>query len=200
MADFSVLTVCTGNICRSPMAEQVLRARLADLPALAFASAGTYAGEGDPMTEQAAALSQRFGGDPSSHRARYLVEQYVADADLVFAMSRSHRREIVELVPRKVSVTFTLREFERLSGELDDAVIADAAAGAPSLRAALAEAVALVASRKGQQGLAVSAGDDDIVDPYRRSDETYERSAAQLVPAAERAAHVLRVAANAFRG
>jgi protein-tyrosine phosphatase len=79
-------------------------------------------------------------------------------------------------------------------------VIADAATGAPSLRAALAEAVALVASRKGQLGLAVAAEDDDIVDPYRRSDATYERSAAQLVPAAERAAHVLRIAAAAPRG
>ena len=197
MADFSVLTVCSGNICRSPLAEQVLRARLADLPGIDFSSAGTYAGEGDRMPDQAAALSVRFGGDPSTHRARYFTEPIVGGADLVLAMSRSHRREIVELVPRKVGVTFTLREFARLSEGLDDAAIVDASAVAPNLRAGLAEVVALVASRKGQVGPPVASEDDDVIDPYRRSDETYERSAAQLVPAAEEVARVLRLAASA---
>lgn len=197
MADFSVLTVCSGNICRSPLAEQVLRARLSDLPGIDFSSAGTYAGEGDRMPDQAAALSVRFGGDPSTHRARYFTEQIVGGADLVLAMSRSHRREIVELVPRKVGVTFTLREFARLSEGLDDAAIVEASAVAPNLRAGLAEVVALVASRKGQVGPPVASEDDDVIDPYRRSDETYERSAAQLVPAAEEVARVLRLAASA---
>lgn len=197
MAEFSVLTVCTGNICRSPLAEQILRARLADVPALEFASAGTYAGEGDAMTPQASALSTRYGGAPESHRARYLTEQIVGASDLVLAMARSHRREIVELVPRKVAVTFTLREFARLSEGLGDAVIASAAARGGSVRAGLSEVVALVASRRGQIGPPATTDDDDVIDPYRRSDATYERSAAQLVPAAEEVARVLRIAALA---
>lgn len=197
MAEFSVLTVCTGNICRSPLAEQILRARLADVTALEFASAGTYAGEGDAMPTQASALSVRFGGAPEAHRARYLTEPIVAASDLVFAMARSHRREIVELVPRKVGVTFTLREFARLSAGLGDAEIAAVAARAGTVRAGLAEVVALVASRKGQIGPPATTEDDDVIDPYRRSDSTYERSAAQLVPAAEEVARVLRIAALA---
>lgn len=197
MADFSVLTVCSGNICRSPLAEQLLRARLADLPAFAFSSAGTFAGDGDAMPEQAAALSTRFGGDPSAHRARYLTEQIVGGEDLIFAMARSHRREIVELVPRKVSVTFTLREFARLSAGLGADQIAAASQRAGSVRGGIAEVVALVASRKGQIGPPASTEDDDVVDPYRRSDETYERSAAQLVPAVDEVARVLRIAALA---
>jgi len=201
-SEFSVLTVCSGNICRSPLAEQVLRARLADVavssaPRIAFSSAGTFAGEGDRMPAEAAALSVRYGGDPSAHRARYLTEQMVAGADLVLAMARSHRREIVELVPRKVGVTFTLREFARLSADLTDAQIAAAAARGTSLRSGLAEVVALVASRKGQSGVPVSAEDDDVIDPYRRSDATYERSAGQLVPAADEVARVLRAASRA---
>ena len=199
MAEFSVLTVCSGNICRSPLAEQILRARLADLPALEFSSAGTFAGEGDRMPDQAAELSLRFGGDPSAHRARYITEQMVAGADLVFAMSRSHRREIVELVPRKVAVTFTLREFARLSADLGDAEVREVASRGASVRAALAEVVAFVASRKGQVGLPSSTAEDDILDPYRRSQESYETSAAQLVPAAEEVARVLRVAATSAR-
>ncbi|MCS5735619.1 arsenate reductase/protein-tyrosine-phosphatase family protein [Herbiconiux daphne] len=197
MPEFSVLTVCSGNICRSPLAEQILRARLADLPSIEFASAGTFAGEGDRMPDEAAELSVRFGGDPSQHSARYLTEQIVGGSDLILAMSRSHRREIVELVPRKVSVTFTLREFARLSEGLPDAEIAEAASRGTTVRAGLAEVVALVVSRKGQVGLPSSTDVDDIIDPYRRSAETYERSAAQLVPAAEEVARVLRVAAGA---
>ncbi|MCS5723081.1 low molecular weight phosphatase family protein [Herbiconiux sp. CPCC 203407] len=197
MAEFSVLTVCTGNICRSPLAEQILRARLADVTALEFASAGTYAGEGDAMTAQASALSARFGGAPEAHRARYLTEQIVGASDLVFAMARSHRREIVELVPRKVGVTFTLREFARLSADVADTEIAAVAERGVSPRAGLAEVVAFVASRKGQIGPPASTEDDDVIDPYRRSDSTYERSAAQLVPAAEEVARVLRIAALA---
>ncbi|WP_378147696.1 low molecular weight phosphatase family protein [Cnuibacter sp. UC19_7] len=199
MAKFSVLTVCTGNICRSPMAEQILRARLADFPALEFSSAGTYAGEGDLMPEQAAALSLRHGGDPSTHRARYLTETILGGADLVLGMSRNHRREIVELLPKMISVTFTLREFSRLSAGLTDDEIRRAASMGLTVKAALAEVVALVASRRGQTGVATSSDEDDVVDPYRRSDETYERSAQQLVPAAERVAHVLRTAVDAFR-
>jgi protein-tyrosine phosphatase len=195
VAEFSVLTVCTGNICRSPLAEQILRARLADVTALEFASAGTYAGEGDAMTPQASALSTRFGGAPETHRARYLTEQIVGASDLVFAMSRSHRREIVELVPRKVGVTFTLREFARLTADVPDAEIAAVAERGGNVRAGLAEIVAFAASRKGQIGPPATTEDDDIVDPYRRSNETYERSAAQLVPAAEEVARVLRIAA-----
>ncbi|GGI37264.1 low molecular weight phosphatase family protein [Cnuibacter physcomitrellae] len=199
VAEFSVLTVCTGNICRSPMAEQILRARLADLPELEFSSAGTYAGDGDVMPEQAAALSLRHGGDPTSHRARYLTEPILGSADLVLGMSRNHRREIVELLPKKISVTFTLREFARLSADVTDGEIRHAASMGLTVKASLAEVVALVASRKGQFGLVTSAEDDDVVDPYKRSDETYERSAQQLVPAAEQVARVLRVAVEASR-
>lgn len=199
MPEFSVLTVCSGNICRSPLAEQILRARLADLPSISFSSAGTFAGEGERMPDQAAALSVRFGGDPSLHRARYLTEQIVGAGDLILAMSRSHRREIVELVPRKIGVTFTLREFARLSADLSDAEISDAASLGISGRAGIAEVVALVASRKGQVGLPTSTEQDDILDPYRRSDEAYELSAAQLVPAADEVARVLRVASGVSR-
>ena len=199
MAEFSVLTVCTGNICRSPMAEQILRARIADLPELEFSSAGTFAGDGDPMPEQAAALSLRHGADPTRHRARYLTEPILADADLVLAMSRNHRREIVELLPKKVSVTFTLREFARLSADVTDGDIRHAAGMGLTTKASLAEVVALVASRKGQFGFVTSPDDDDVIDPYRRSDETYERSAQQLVPAAEQVARVLRIAVEGSR-
>ncbi|WP_210481929.1 low molecular weight phosphatase family protein [Naasia sp. SYSU D00948] len=193
-SEFSILTVCSGNLCRSPLAEQLLRARLADVPGVVVASAGTVARDGDAMTPQAQALSRRFGGDPSAHAARYLVEPHVAQAGLVLAMAREHRAQAVTLHPRASRRTFSLREFARLTHGLtaDDLARIDALPGPAARLAALVDAVA---AKRGFVEMPEDPADDDIVDPYRRSDATYERSAQQLVPAVERAAAVLRRAA-----
>lgn len=181
---FSILTVCSGNICRSPLAEQLLRAGLAPWPQVSVSSAGTVGLTGESMPGQAAALSRQYGGDPSAHVARELTAQHLADADLVFAMSREHRRAIVELSPRAIRYTFTIREFARLISDITDADLDDAAELPLADSAArFATLVELAASMRGAVPPAASPDDDDVVDPYRRSDETYAESARQLVPA-----------------
>lgn len=184
MQTFSILTVCSGNICRSPLAEQLLRVGLAPLPQIGLASAGTIGLTGQGMPEQAADLSRHFGGDPSAHVAQELTEQHVQNADLVFAMSREHRRAIVELVPRAIRYTFTIREFARLVADLTDDDLDEAAAlPLDDLVGRLSTLIGLAASQRGAVAPLVSADDDDVVDPYRRSDEVYVESAQQLVPA-----------------
>lgn len=183
---FAILTVCTGNICRSPFAEQYLRAGLADLPGLVFGSAGTMASDGDRMPPQAEAMSRAYGGDPAAHRARFLFESQVTEASLVLAMAREHRRAVVSMHPRASRYTFTLREFARLAGGLTDDELIDIArlpvtATAERLRAL----VALVAGRRGRVAVPDDPNEDDVVDPYRRSDSVYDASARQLVPAAD---------------
>lgn len=184
MQTFTILTVCSGNICRSPLAEQLLRAGLTSLPQVHLASAGTIGLTGQDMPAQAADLSRHFGGDPRAHVAQELTEQHVQSADLVFAMSREHRRAIVELVPRSIRYTFTIREFARLVADLTDDELDEAAAlPLDDLVGRLSTLIGLAASQRGAVAPLVSADDDDVVDPYRRSDEVYVESAQQLVPA-----------------
>ena len=185
MAQFTILTVCSGNICRSPLAEQLLRAGARAWPEVAVASAGTTALVGEPMTEQAQALSREFGGiGAETHRARDLTGEQLRDADLVFALSREHRRAIVELYPRATRLTFTLREFARLVAGVTDADFEHGAQPGPTAPVArLTELVEVAASRRGLVEPPDSPSDDNVIDPYRQPDEVYRQCADQLVPA-----------------
>ena len=184
---FHILTVCTGNICRSPMAEQLLRAGLARWSEVTVASAGTHALIGHAMTEQAQGLSLRLGGQrPEDHLARQLDAHHVRDADLVIALAREHRRGVVELLPRASRRTFTLREFARLVADVTDEDLAGAAAlEVTDRQGRFAELVQVAASRRGLVVPPDNAADDDVDDPYRRDSTVYEASAAQVVPAVE---------------
>lgn len=186
MASFSILTVCTGNICRSPFAEQLLRNGLKPWPDVTLSSAGTAALTGQPMPEQAAALSRRYGGDPSAHIARELSAQQISDADLVFAMSREHRRAVVELVPRAIRYAFTIRECARLVSDVTDVDLDELAELHPDdVTARFHALVELAASQRGAVAPPETPVDDDVVDPYRQSDDVYDESARQLVPAVD---------------
>ena len=181
-----ILMVCTGNICRSPLAELLLRTRLADLGAL-VSSAGTRAAAGHRMTAEARHLAVHLGvpeRDADAHRSQLLTESQLADPDLILAMTRDHRRAIVELAPARVRSTFTLRELARIasgtpSGELARAV---ASAGAdPSDR--LRMALSALADRRAQARIPVDPDEDDVVDPYGLTWAEYQRSATQILPA-----------------
>ncbi|WP_244934445.1 low molecular weight phosphatase family protein [Mycetocola zhadangensis] len=185
MSDFSILTVCSGNICRSPMAEQLLRTGLAQHEGIRVSSAGTVGLIGHPMDAQAAALAAQLGvTDTGSHIARELDAPIVGDAQLVFAMAREHRRAVVELEPRAARRTFTIREFARIVTEITDDDLAEVAAlPATDAPARLSAAVAVVASMRGMVDRPASPEDDDVIDPYRRTADVYERSASELRPA-----------------
>jgi len=198
MNNFSILTVCSGNICRSPLAEQLLRTGLAPWPEVQLASAGTIGLTGEAMPVQAADLSRHFGGDPSNHVAQLLTEEHLANADLVFAMSREHRRAIVELVPRAIRYTFTIREFARLVNDLTEDDLQDAAAlPVDDVVGRFSSLIALAASQRGAVPPPASPEDDDVIDPYRRSDQVYVQSAQQLLPAVNAVIGLFHRAASA---
>lgn len=191
----TILTVCTGNICRSPLAELLLRTRLEPL-GVRVHSAGTHALVGHGMPDPALALAVAEGADPEAaeaHRARELVEPLLEDADLILTMAREHRSHVVKMMPRRLRHTFTVREFARLASTLRDEdarTIADTAGQSPHDRLA-----AVLGSVNEQRGLTPSSGDeDDVIDPYRRSRETYARSAAELTPALVEVERIVRAA------
>ncbi|MFZ5625670.1 MAG: low molecular weight protein arginine phosphatase [Gemmatimonadota bacterium] len=94
-----VLFVCTGNTCRSPLAEALLRQRLAErgIAGIDVASAGTGAWDGAPASEGSYLVALEHGLDLSGHRARMLTRDLVRQADLILAMSWSHRDRVAVL-------------------------------------------------------------------------------------------------------
>lgn len=170
---FSVLFVCTGNICRSALGAQLLKARLDGAGVTAgghlirVSSAGTGMQPELTMPPEVVEQSRRFGGDPSNHVARQLDRDIVAEADLILTATREHRSDVARLLPRASRVTFTVPQFARLIAETEPA-------------ADLRELVASVAAERGLVPPPANPDDDDIEDPYRRSPETYERVGAQI--------------------
>lgn len=92
MNEYRILAVCTGNICRSPMAEGMLRNAMPDSLAgiVHVASAGTHALHGNQASTSAVQVMQTYGIDISGHRARRLNKSMLKDADLVLVMERHH--------------------------------------------------------------------------------------------------------------
>jgi protein-tyrosine phosphatase len=105
-----IVFVCTGNTCRSPMAEVLCKKRLADhlgcsvadLPArgLLVTSAGVAASEGAPAAEEAEEVARAHGADLSAHQSRPLTPELAAQADYLVAMTRGHVRAVLERYPR----------------------------------------------------------------------------------------------------
>lgn len=191
---FRLLIVCTGNVCRSPMAAQLLRGRLGVLDGVEIMTAGTGALVGERMTAQAAAIARRLGAseaDVSEHRARQLEPWMLREVDLVLALARSHRREILELEPSTTRRTFTLRELAHISrseGGIRNGGAGDTDGSDERLRSGIARAAAF----RGVVPPFVRVEDADVVDPYRRSDAVYEESAAQIASAVDEVGRFLR--------
>lgn len=178
----SVLVVCTGNICRSPMAEAMLRERAvgADGRAtLTLSSAGTHGWDAAPATDASARAAAERGLDLSDHRSRPLTRDLVEHADLVVAMAGEHRDAIARAVPGAAERTFTLKELVLLLEQVRP--VGD-----------LAARVAAAAARRRDAG--TPPGDLDVADPYGAADGIYRAMADELDDWTRRLADLLDVA------
>jgi protein-tyrosine phosphatase len=115
---WTILFVCSGNTCRSPMAAGLARTLLAkersigedDLPnaGLQVISAGVSATTGDMAAPEAAAVVRELGGDLGTHRSRLLDKDLVQEADVIYCMTRKHQQAVLALAPDAAGRTFLL--------------------------------------------------------------------------------------------
>lgn len=185
--NFTILTVCTGNICRSPAVEHLLRAAFGATGGVTVASAGTGALVGQPVHGPMADLLRGAGVDPDGFAARRVTEQMLRGADLVLPLTREHRAQVVDLAPAVVRRTFTLRELARLASQVDRDQLEERAGGPAATPASRLDAlIPLAAARRS----AVDPGLDDVVDPYRRELSVYQESFDQILPAVQTIAQI----------
>ncbi len=112
---FRVLLVCTGNICRSPIAHGVLLDRSERLMGgeIEVRSAGTWAGGGSPATPEAVAAAADLGIDISAHRSSRFTSDLAGWADIVITMTAEQAAEVKHEVPDAADKTFTLKSLVR---------------------------------------------------------------------------------------
>ena len=170
---FHVLTVCLGNVCRSPLMERLLRARLPET--FTVESAGLTALAGHPMESNAARELARLEGSSESFVARDFTARFADSADLVLTATTEIRSRVLTESPGALRRTFTLLELEHLLRT------------APSDLTGPREVIAWAgAHRSTAAGVAVN-----LPDPIGRSPETH-RMVADLIDSAT------RVVANAL--
>lgn len=163
-----ILVVCTGNICRSPAAERLLRCELTRLGRphkVSVESAGVAAVVGNPIQQQMAGLLRADGVDVDDFEARSLTQRMIAGADLILAADRNHREAVVRLTPAALRRTFVLKEFVRLALQVT-------ASGRPApITERLHWLVREAPMVRGRNP--VPEGADDIVDPFGQTVEDY---------------------------
>lgn len=157
---FRVLTVCTANVCRSPLAEALLRHRL-DPARFAVESAGVRALDGGRTDPHVVQLLTRRGIATADLTPRQLTPEIARQADLVLTATRDHRGQVLEVFPGALRRTFTLLEFAALAGraEGDDA-------------AAVVRTAAMLRSE--------GPAEVDIDDPIGQPDAVHDAVAAQI--------------------
>lgn len=106
----TILVVCIGNICRSPMAEALLAAALPDL---SVSSAGTGALVGQPADAAAVQLMDARGLNISAHRARQIGSTLCQQADLILVMDQAQRRHLESLYPQVRGKVFRIGELAK---------------------------------------------------------------------------------------
>jgi glycine hydroxymethyltransferase len=114
-----ILFVCTGNICRSPMAEGLFRQMVADRPDIRVKSAGLSAFPGQHPSTYAVQSMADANVDISGFRSQQLTADLVREASCIFVMTRNHLDSVQYLFPEAAEKLFLLREFETCASSLD---------------------------------------------------------------------------------
>ncbi len=181
-----LLTVCTGNICRSPYAAVLLREGLSWARPGAFevTSAGTHALVGRPMEEGSAVRLQAKGLADDAFRARLITPRLLAEQAAVLVMASEHKEPVLDEAPSVHRRTFTIRELAHAIadiGERHDWPGLLASEGADDVVSRWRALPGLVAAHRGRGR--DSRRDRDVSDPYQRGDRAFDQMIAEVDPA-----------------
>lgn len=188
---FQILTVCTGNICRSPAAQLLLQNHLDQ--SVTVDSAGTYAMRGYPIHEPMATLLENDDIKSDTFFAKQLTPKIVQDSNLIVTATFEHRSRVLEESPAALKKAYTLLEFtrtfstcitdkkEELRELFQDKNLTDAEK--------LTAIMPLLAKYRRPNSESASA--DEISDPYRRSDAHYRQAYDQISVCAQQIADLL---------
>ncbi|MFN8047620.1 MAG: hypothetical protein U0P48_03455 [Ancrocorticia sp.] len=180
MDPLNILTVCTGNICRSPLAEYHLKDTL-DPHNFTISSAGTHAVQNGRVSDPQIAIARRLGlTNIVHHKATQLTRRHIAQADLILTATLGHRRSTVQILPSASVKTFTIREFAHLCSHVREQDITELITNRLPLAKVAATAVHQL---RGHVDPPDSSNDYNISDPFGADEEAYERSADQLLNA-----------------
>ncbi|MGC1511323.1 MAG: hypothetical protein WA797_00195 [Acidimicrobiales bacterium] len=168
--DFRIVVLCMGNICRSPMAQGMLRALLAERGVPAVVDSAGRLESGRPAARHGVDVLAQRGIDIGGHRSRSSSASILEPAGLVLAMAREHVRDAVSVVPGVWPRAFTLKELVR-RGELVGPRRGDETLDAW-----------LEARHEGRErrDLLGESPLDDIADPYGQSRSAFEDLADEL--------------------
>ncbi|GAB2573772.1 hypothetical protein Aab01nite_20420 [Paractinoplanes abujensis] len=179
MAAFTVLHVCMGNICRSPMAERLLARAVRDRTGeqgdqlVHSVSAGTGGWhEGEEMNPPAARQVKARGGSDTGFEARKLRGDFIDEADLVLTATADQYDYVIALRPDAAARTFVTGEFGRLLRAVDASALP---AAEPEPEAVRARGIAIVAAVRELRGDDAPLPSDDLDDPWGRGDQTFQR-------------------------
>lgn len=177
-----ILTVCTGNVCRSPYLQRLLQTGLDDswgVGAVRVTSAGTRALVGRPLDRNASKLLGTVDGDRWAHSARQVTREAVAEASLVITANRDQRGVVAQLHPRALKTTHSLRDLAQLADHLTLPSVPDPYLPDPTQW--FSTVIPLLAADRGKRP-PLPADQADIHDPYGRAPEAFRRMAEQIRP------------------
>ena len=166
----TVLFLCTANICRSPMAEVLLKSEISpNCPELVVRSAG-FLSEGSSADKKSVWAMERLGLELTAHVSAHVSSGIEQMPDLILVMAREHLRMLSDLDPATLERAFTLKEFVRLAG-----IEGDRRQNEP-----LSDYIRRVAAGRGISAITSPGREEDIADPIGQRKAAFWRCALEL--------------------
>ena len=125
MRKMKIMFICTGNICRSAMAQWLLKQKLDDkeIKNVEVYSCGVYAQDGDiPTWEAKRVMMYEYSIDMNKHRATNIVNSNIKEMDLILCATSRHKRDVLRIYPELEGKVFTMKEYVGYDREYHDKI------------------------------------------------------------------------------